>query len=156
MPELVLGSPFSGSVRDLATLEDPVFAGRIVGDGVAVEPAADATSIVVTAPCAGVVAKVFPGGHGIALETDAGPVLIHVGIDTVELKGEGFVLRTEDGARVAAGDPLVEVDVAAVRARGFATVTPVLAIGGQRVVPEAPVGGPVATGEALFRIVSGP
>ena len=143
MPELVLGSPFAGSVRDLATLEDPVFAGRIVGDGVAVEPA-------------GVVAKVFPGGHGIALETDAGPVLIHVGIDTVELKGEGFVLRTEDGARVAAGDPLVEVDVAAVRARGFATVTPVLAIGGQRVVPEAPVGGPVATGEALFRIVSGP
>ena len=153
MPELLLVSPFSGLVRDLATLDDPVFAQRIVGDGVAVEPASDATRIVVAAPCAGVVAKLFPGGHGIALETDAGPVLVHVGIDTVELRGEGFTPRTGDGATVAAGDPLVEVDLAAVRSRGFATVTPVLAIGGQRVDTVAPVGGTVAAGEPLFRVV---
>ena len=61
--------------------------------------------------------------------------------------------RTGDGATVAAGDPLVEVDLAAVRSRGFATVTPVLAIGGQRVDTVAPVGGTVAAGEPLFRVV---
>ncbi|MFM8944218.1 MAG: PTS glucose transporter subunit IIA [Actinomycetota bacterium] len=155
MPDLLLRSPFAGTVRDLATLDDPVFAERIVGDGIALEPGADAAEIVVLAPCDGTVAKLFPGGHGIALETDAGPVLIHIGIDTVELKGTGFTVHVADGATVALGTPLVAVDLAMVRARGFAATTPVLGIGGQRVVPMAPPGAVVAAGDPLVRLEQG-
>lgn len=152
MPDLVLRSPFAGTVRDLATLDDPVFAERIVGDGVALEPDGGAARIRVLAPCDATVAKLFPGGHGIALETAAGPVLLHIGIDTVELKGTGFTVHVADGATVALGDPLVEVDLVIVRARGFAATTPVLGIGGQRVVVEAPAGTSVAAGDPLLRL----
>lgn len=95
----------------------------MLGDGFAVEPTAGR----VVAPCAGRVTQIFPTSHAIGIETAEGlELLIHVGIDTVELKGAGFTRAVEAGAAVSAGDLLLEVDLEAVRAAGKSTVIPVI------------------------------
>jgi glucose-specific phosphotransferase system IIA component len=149
---LVVASPFAGTVVDLGEVSDPVFADRLVGDGVALRPDAPGT-LTVVAPAAGRITKLFPGGHGIAIETDAGAILVHVGIDTVRLEGRGFrtIARQED--TVATGDPLVEVDLGVVAAAGYEAITPVLAIAGQEVAPIAAPGTAVGAGDPLFRIL---
>lgn len=149
---ITVASPFAATVVDLADLSDPVFAERLVGDGVALRPDA-AGVLTVVAPAAGRITKLFPGGHGIAIETEAGALLVHVGIDTVQLEGRGFRTIAEQEATVAVGDPLVEVDLAVVAAAGYEAITPVLAIAGQEVAPVAPVGAQVAAGDPLFRIL---
>lgn len=138
---------------DLAQVPDAVFAERMMGDGVAIEPDGGAVTTVV-APCDATVTRVFPGGHAIVLDTQAGPMLLHVGIDTVKLEGEGFHARVADGDRVAVGDPLLDVDLAAIRARGVALVTPVVAIEGQTVTSVVAAGSMVAAGDALFEVAA--
>jgi len=145
-------APFDGRVVALADVPDPVFAGEIMGAGLAVDPDPAAAAIVALAPCTGSVAKLFPGGHGIALETAAGPLLVHLGIDTVALKGEGLRPVVTEGARVAPGTPLTEIDAAAIRAKAVALVSPIVGIGGQRVEPLATPGSTIRAGEPLFRL----
>lgn len=149
---LVVASPFAATVVDLAELSDPVFADRLVGDGVALRPTGGGT-LTVVAPAAGRITKVFPGGHGIAIETEAGPMLVHIGIDTVKLEGRGFRTIAAQDATVTAGEPLVEVDLAVVAEAGYEAVTPVLAIAGQEVAPIAAAGSSVAAGDPIFRIL---
>lgn len=148
---ITVASPFAATVVDLADLSDPVFAERLVGDGVALRPTSSG-AVTVVAPAAGRITKVFPGGHGIAIETQAGAMLVHVGIDTVQLEGRGFRTIAVQDTTVSAGDPLVEVDLAVVAAAGYEPVTPVLAIAGQEIEPIAPPGSTVAAGDPLFRI----
>lgn len=152
MPDpLVVRSPLGGRVVDLGAVPDPVFAERIMGDGLALEPT-DTSSAVIVAPCDGTISKVFPGGHAIIVVSAGGPILVHIGIDTVELKGAGFTTRVADGDTVAVGDPLVEVDLAGVRSRGVVLTTPVVAIEGQVVTPVASPGASVAAGDPLFEV----
>lgn len=136
---------------DLGGVPDAVFADRLMGDGVAIEPDGDAVTTIV-APCDATVTKVFPGGHAIVLDTAAGPMLVHIGIDTVKLEGAGFTARVADGDRIAVGDPLVEVDLGAIRARGVALATPVVAIEGQSVSSVIAAGTSVAAGDPLFEV----
>lgn len=122
-----LAAPFPGQVVSIDDVPDPVFAGRMLGDGFAVVPGDDVAVLEVSAPCAGKLAKVFKTGHAFALVSDEGlEVLVHIGLETVELKGEGFEALAATGDHVDAGQPIIRVDLAAVRASGRNPITPVV------------------------------
>ncbi|WP_031002149.1 glucose PTS transporter subunit IIA [Streptomyces sp. NRRL F-5727] len=115
-----LAAPVAGRVVDLDEVGDPVFASRALGEGVGIEPADGR----VVAPVDGELMVVADTGHAFGIRTaDGVEVLIHVGIDTVQMQGEGFDVRAEAGRQVRAGDLLVEVDLDAVRAAEHPTVT---------------------------------
>ncbi|NLH79841.1 MAG: phosphoenolpyruvate--protein phosphotransferase [Phyllobacteriaceae bacterium] len=106
--DVVLAAPLGGWLTSLDEVDDPVFAGRILGDGFAVDP----TDGVLCAPFAGTVTSVHRACHAVTLRADGGAeVLMHIGLDTVALKGEGFEVHVAEGTRVAVGDPLVSFDV---------------------------------------------
>ena len=124
---MIVASPLSGRVVPLEQVADAVFADRVMGDGAAILPSDGA----VVAPVAGTVAKLFPGGHGLAIETaDGVAVLVHLGIDTVELKGDGFSVAAAEGDTVAAGEPLVTMDLPRLRQLGVDLTSPVVVISG--------------------------
>lgn len=125
-------APMSGRVVPLEEVPDPVFAERMAGDGVAVEPepavlTTGGTMVSVVAPCDGLLAVLFPGGHAMAIVGPAGlEVIVHVGLDTVELEGAGFEVLARQGDQVRAGQPLVRFDPAVLRSRGKRALSPVL------------------------------
>ncbi len=116
-------APLSGTVRPITDMPDQVFASKAMGDGLAIEPAPGADTVV--APADGVVAATMPGSfHAIGLTLDNGPeVLIHVGIDTVDMGGDGFECLVEQGQRVTAGQPLMTFSAEKIRAAGHPTIT---------------------------------
>jgi PTS system glucose-specific IIA component len=124
----VVHAPLAGQVVSLADVPDPVFAGQIVGSGVAIEPEDGATEMLVVSPVAGRVAKVHPHALAIADESGTG-VLVHLGIDTVKLQGEGFTLHVSDGDDLDLGAPVITFDPTAVRAAGYSAVCPVVVLG---------------------------
>jgi len=131
---IVLASPFTGKVVLLEEVADDVFSQRVMGDGVAVLPSEGR----VVAPVAGTVGKLFEGGHGFAIETPEGlQVLVHVGLETVHLEGDGFTVKTNEGDEVAAGDEMVTVDLDRMREFGIDMVSPVVVISGQDVTVRA-------------------
>jgi len=116
-------SPLTGKVVKLEDVQDPVFSSGAMGKGVAVEPSAGE----LRAPADGVVTTVFPTGHAVGLTTDGGvEILMHIGMDTVEMDGEGFTIHVQQDAQVKAGDLLVEFEVEAIKAAGKLTVTPIV------------------------------
>ncbi|PLS29672.1 glucose PTS transporter subunit IIA [Bifidobacterium parmae] len=119
-PTTAVVAPVDGHVVSLDDAGDPVFASRALGEGVGVQPAAS----VVKAPVSGVLQTVAETGHAFGLKTDDGvEVLVHVGIDTVKMNGEGFDVKVAKGDRVNAGDPLVDVDFDKVKEAGYSTTT---------------------------------
>lgn len=129
-PTLALKAPLSGPVVPIDAVPDPVFAHRLLGDGVAVDP----VSALLLAPCDGVVATIHPAGHAIALTSDLGvEVMLHVGLDTVALGGRGFVPRVAQGRRVVAGEPLLAFDADFVARSARSLVTPVVVTSRERV-----------------------
>lgn len=122
-------APISGRLIPLEEVPDPVFAQRMAGDGVAIEPAADPSGgpVTVVAPCDGQLAVLFPGGHAMAVVGPGGlEVIVHAGIDTVELQGAGFETLAKQGDLVRAGQPLVRFDPEALRRGGKRAISPVL------------------------------
>ena len=121
--EVLVLSPMNGRLVPLADVPDPVFSSGVMGTGVGVEP----TSGTVYAPVAGTVIVTMDSGHAYGIRTADGiEVLVHVGIDTVNLKGEGFSSKVSQGDTVAAGDVLAEVDLDAIKAAGYSTTTVLL------------------------------
>jgi PTS system beta-glucosides-specific IIC component len=113
-------APVAGHVISLDEAGDPVFASRALGEGVGIQP----TDSTVYAPVSGELSTVAETGHAFGIKTDDGvEVLVHVGIDTVKMNGEGFTPAVTKGQRVNAGDKLVTVDFDKVKAAGFKTVT---------------------------------
>ncbi|WP_447587788.1 glucose PTS transporter subunit IIA [Microbacterium lacticum] len=145
-----VASPLDGTAVGLDTVPDPVFAGGVMGPGVAVEPTGDT----VYAPGAGTVVAAQPTGHAFGLQLDNGvEVLIHVGIDTVNLKGEGFDVKVKNGDRVETGTPLVTFDRAVIEKAGYPLITPVIVLNGDAFDTVDPVKlGPVSHGEPLLDI----
>ncbi len=140
-------SPLSGDVVPLHQVPDEVFAQGILGQGIAVRP----TSGLVLAPVAGRLAKLFPGGHAAVVETvDGVQVLVHIGLETVRLRGHGFTVRAKEGQVVRAGDPLVRVDVTRLAAEGVELVSPLVVISGHGVTPL--VSGRVRAGAPLLAV----
>jgi len=106
--ELILSAPLSGPVLTLAKVPDAVFASGAMGDGIAIDPLNDT----LYSPCAGVVIHVARTGHALTVRADNGAeLLLHLGLDTVELQGEGFSMLVKEGARVSNGQPLLRYDL---------------------------------------------
>lgn len=145
-----VASPLDGTVVALDQVPDPVFAGGVMGPGVAIEPTGDT----VYAPGAGTVVAAQPTGHAFGLQLDNGAeVLIHVGIDTVNLKGEGFDVKVKNGDRVETGTPLVTFDRAVIEKAGYPLITPVIVLNGDTFDTVDPVAlGPVTHGSPLLDV----
>ncbi|HEY3437209.1 MAG TPA: PTS glucose transporter subunit IIA [Actinotalea sp.] len=127
MPEpITVLAPLAGTVLAMSDVPDPVFAGAILGPGLGIDPDRF-TGTSVVSPVAGTIAKLHP--HAFVVQLDAErAVLVHLGLDTVQLGGEGFALHAAEGDVVAAGDLVVSWDPAAVEAGGRSPVCPVVAI----------------------------
>lgn len=120
---VILYAPVKGKVIELEKVPDDVFAQKMLGDGVAVEPA----DTDVVAPCDGKVLLVSQTRHAVAIQTKDGlEVLIHVGLDTVELAGEGFVTYVKAGDNVKKGDKLITFDRDFLETKGKSAVTPMV------------------------------
>ena len=146
--ELHVLAPIPGRVLPLSEVPDPVFAGAMVGPGAAVDPPRGPVQAV--APVDGRIVKLHP--HAFVVVTASGRgVLVHLGIDTVQLQGEGFRLLAAEGDEVAAGTPLVEWDAAAVEAGGRSPVSPVIALDAPaEAIADTVTGGHVEAGAKLF------
>ena len=145
-----VASPLPGRLIPLGEVPDPVFAKGLVGGGAAVIPDDDAGVVTAVAPLDGKVVKVMP--HAYIVQHASGPaVLVHVGIDTVGLKGEGFTVIAQKGDQVRAGDPMITVDVTLVRSRNLSMCSPVVVLDTAADAIEAPLaGGRVEAGAHLF------
>ena len=142
-------APLAGTVVGLAGVPDPVFSAEMVGSGSAVEPAEEPGQVQVVAPVAGNLMKVHPHAF-VVLTPDGVGVLVHLGIDTVRLHGEGFTVLRAEGQDVEPGTPVVTFSPADVRARGLSAVCPVVVLDSPPgAVPAAP-GRTVAAGDPLF------
>jgi PTS system N-acetylglucosamine-specific IIA component len=148
--ELTVRAPVAGVVVAMADVPDPVFGASLVGPGVAIDPVRDG-EVEVVAPVDGTLVKVHP--HAFVVATaDGRAALVHLGLDTVQLGGEGFTLRAAEGDAVRAGDVVVTWHPADVEAGGRSPVCPVVALDAPaesvQVVPE--VGAPVSAGDPLL------
>ncbi|TFB93806.1 MULTISPECIES: glucose PTS transporter subunit IIA [unclassified Cryobacterium] len=147
-----IGSPVAGIVVPLAEVPDPVFSKGIVGPGVGIDPTEDT----VYAPAAGKVLVAQPTGHAFGLLLDSGvELLIHVGIDTVNLAGKGFDVKVAAGDRVEAGTPLVVFDRTIIEDAGYSLVTPVLVTNARKFGPvEQAASGHVQVGSPLLTVAA--
>lgn len=119
----IIASPISGKVVKLENVPDEVFASGAMGKGIAVDPAEG----VVTAPASGEITLVFPTGHAIGMRTENGAeILIHVGMDTVSLEGNGFNTLVKVGDKVQAGQKLLEFDLDTIRKANLPVISPII------------------------------
>ncbi|VLP74559.1 PTS system beta-glucoside-specific transporter subunit EIIABC [Streptococcus pneumoniae] len=116
-------SPISGEIIPLSDVQDKTFSDKLIGDGVAIIPSEGK----VYAPFDGKITNIFPTKHAIGLKSDEGvELLIHIGLDTVELKGQGFISHVEEGDRVFKNQLIFEMDLNLIKTKGYETVTPVI------------------------------
>jgi PTS system glucose-specific IIA component len=116
-------APMSGAIVPIDQVPDPVFSGRMLGDGLAILP----SSGDVLAPFDGEVVSLFPTGHAIGLMSNTGvECLIHVGMDTVELNGTGFSAKVKQGDKVKKGQLLIKAELSVIRAAGKDIITPII------------------------------
>jgi phosphotransferase system HPr (HPr) family protein len=148
----ILLAPLAGWSTPLDEAPDEVFASRLLGDGLAVDP----TSATLCAPCDGELIVIAAARHAVTLRTQEGcEVLLHVGIDSVELMGQGFELHAQQGARVRAGEPLLSFDLDLLARRAKSLLTPVIvtADSGFRIVRRRS-GCELAVGDLLMEVAS--
>ncbi|WP_239724076.1 beta-glucoside-specific PTS transporter subunit IIABC [Mammaliicoccus sp. R-M62] len=121
--EVSLSAPVSGKLVKLVDVPDPVFSGGMMGYGVAIEP----SHSTINSPVEGKVTMIAPTKHAIGIDTlDGAEILIHIGLETVELKGEGFEVQVSEGDSIKIGTPLVKFDKEAIVEKGYNTITPVI------------------------------
>ena len=147
---LAIRAPFAGFSTALAEIPDEVFARAMLGEGAAIDP----TESELRAPCDGEVISVAAARHAVALRAPGGAeVLVHVGVDTVTLGGEGFTLVVRKGDRVRAGDLLLSFDLDLVARRARSLITPVIVTNAERFrVVRARLDRRVASGDVLFEL----
>ena len=134
MAKIEILAPLDGTVVDLESVPDDVFAQKMAGDGVAIAPSGQ----VAVAPISGTLAVLFPGGHAFGISTEDGvELIVHIGLDTVELKGEGFDNIATQGQAVQAGTPIVRFDRTTVERLGKVMLSPVVSSGAGTIVRRA-------------------
>jgi phosphocarrier protein FPr len=137
-PTVVLTAPLSGLIVPIETVPDPVFAQKMVGDGVSIDP----TSQVLLAPCDGEVVQLHSANHAVTVKTAEGlEILMHIGLDTVALKGQGFTPRVKVGDRVRTGDILIEFDADYIALNARSLLTQIVVTNGDRVAAFKPASG---------------
>ena len=116
-------APVDGQVVTLESVDDEVFSQKMVGDGVAIIPISNQFM----APIDGVVSKIFSTNHAYSIKSDKDlEVMVHIGLETVSLNGEGFTRIANEGDKVKAGDVIVEVDLAYIKAHAKDVITPII------------------------------
>ena len=149
--DLTLSAPLSGPVLTLGNVPDEVFASGAMGDGIAIDPLNDCLH----APCTGVVIHVARTGHALTIRADNGAeVLLHVGIDTVQLQGEGFALLVKEGTRVSNGQALVRFDLDRIARQCKSLISLIILTNGDQFEVRPVALNTVKVGEALLRIVA--
>jgi sugar PTS system EIIA component len=134
MTEIHVLAPIDGTVVALENVPDQVFAQKMVGDGVAIDPSGQ----LAVAPVAGNLVKLFPGGHAFGISTKEGvELIVHIGLDTVELNGEGFENIAREGQKVKAGTPIVRFDRATIERTGKVILSPVVSSGNGTIIRRA-------------------
>lgn len=121
--EVKIMAPVSGRCVDLSHVPDEIFSQKMIGDGVAIIP----SDGLFVAPADGELTMLFPTGHAYGMKVGQHiEILVHIGIDTVELNGEGFELLAEQGQQVKAGTPIIRVDLNFLKQKGYEIITPVI------------------------------
>ncbi|MCD8915133.1 PTS glucose transporter subunit IIA [Staphylococcus simulans] len=121
--DIEIYAPISGEYVNIEDIPDPVFAQKMMGDGFGINPSEG----VVVSPINGKVDNVFPTSHALGLKADNGlELLIHIGLDTVQLNGEGFKVLVESGDTVSVGDPLVEFDLDYISQNAKSVISPII------------------------------
>lgn len=148
---MVVLAPITGTVVDLADVPDPVFSEKVVGDGLAINP----TDNKIVAPFEGVITKLFHTNHAIIIKSDTGvEIMIHIGLDTVQLNGEGFTPKVKQGDHVKAGDLMLELDLNILKEKAKSLFTPILLLNEDdmgKISECAPVGA-INAGDVLYKI----
>ena len=146
-------APATGTVKDITEVPDKTFADKVLGDGAAIVPEEGK----IYAPADGTVVNIMDTKHGIMFLTSQGvELLIHIGLETVNLKGKYFTSHTENGAQVKAGDLLVEFDLDAIKKEGYNPVTPIVVTNGDNYIRSVNMiksGEKAAHGDCLMTIV---
>ena len=120
---LEIAAPLDGEAIKLGEVNDPAFSEEMFGKGMAIKP----TSSKVVSPVRGVVTQMFDTRHAVSITSDEGiEILIHVGLDTVKLKGEHFMSLAKNGDKVEVGSDLIQFDLEAIKAAGYDVVTPIV------------------------------
>jgi len=143
-------APMRGALISIKEVSDPTFSEEMLGPGVAIRP----TEGRVVSPVQGRVTQLFETGHAVTLTSDDGAeILIHVGLDTIQLKGAHYTPRIREGDAVKPGDLLLEFDLAAIAAAGFDPVTPVVICNSDAFSAFEPQpGNPVREGDEIIRL----
>lgn len=148
-PSLELLAPLSGVLMRLDQVPDPVFSGRLIGDGVCIDP----TSSVLCAPLAGVVSNLQDSGHAISITDERGvQLLMHIGLDTVNLAGKGFTAKVAQGERVEAGQALIEFDADYLALHARSLLTLMLVVSGEPFTLADTLQDTVDKGQPLLRL----
>ena len=122
-------APLTGKAVALEQVPDPVFSEKMMGDGMAIEP----TENQVFSPVEGEVVSVFPTKHAITIRSKSGAeILIHMGLETVKLNGEGFQVHVAEGDKVKKGNPIAEFDIQQVSNTGTKIITPIILLNGEQ------------------------
>src|SRR5215469_7401407 len=151
MSRLQILSPLSGQIWPLERVPDPVFAQKMVGDGLSIDP----TDALLVAPCDGEVVSLHAAGHAVTLRTPQGlELLMHVGIDTVTLKGEGFIPRVKPGDKVQAGAPLIQFDLDFLATHAKSLLTQIVVANSERVTSWERASGLVSAGKDILFTVT--
>lgn len=145
-----LTSPCRGTVVPLGDIKDPAFASGALGPGLGIDPKDGH----IFSPCTGTVVAAMGTGHAFGIRTDDDvEVLVHVGVDTVQMDGEGFTPSVKTGERIAAGELLVNVDLDAVSAAGHPATVILVVTNGKKLAGVEPVAeGDVVAGEPVIRL----
>lgn len=145
-----IGSPVKGIAVPLHDVNDPAFAAGLLGKGVAIVPAEGR----VTAPCNGRVDMLFETAHAVSLLSESGTeILIHIGLDTVNLKGKYYTAYVKNGDQVKKGQLLIEFDLQAIKAAGYDVITPVVICNSDQYrTISTHTGKPVEAGEPVIKV----
>ena len=143
-------APVDGQLMDLGSVDDEVFAQRMAGDGVAILPVGE----IFTAPVDGVITKIFSTNHAYSVRSKQDlEVLVHIGLETVALKGEGFERLAEEGDEVKAGDPIIKADLNYIKEHAKDIITPILITDESKYEAIDKNTNVVITGDAIMEVI---
>ena len=144
-------APISGKIIALEDVPDIVFAEKIIGDGLAINPSDNK----LVAPCKGIVKKIFETNHAISFETEHGiELFIHIGIDSVDLKGNGFVRKVTENQQVDAGETIIEFDLELLQSKAKSAITPIIISNMHTIKTISKMRGKVVSNESVLMIIT--
>jgi len=147
--QVQLVSPMDGSLVNLEDINDKVFSQKLVGDGIAIIP----SSGTITAPINGIISRIFPTKHAFMITSPSGlEVMVHVGLDTVDLNGEGFNCLVKEGDKVSQACAILEVDFEFLKSKNKDIVTPIIITSDKDIKIETYKVGTIREGESILKI----